>query len=293
MLLDPERSMEIQRTSAPTSSWPSTSASSMARSGATSRARSRARRRWAKRCRDFAQGLSSSSRPSRHRPRQRAPGRRYHLTVHSRLRRREVLRAGAQRHRREWLLEGGQADHRLEGSVHELAEVARVAHAWHDGTALAVLSRCSPRASRCTPSRTGTSASFGTTTSKPGEPSTVLAHLDHGRRRSPGGDLHGLVDLGKDVGMAPSARPTHDPDPVEIDRAVVTRFIHRGDRGCQGRAGPTVAPSAARRGGSPSRGTGRRGSVHEAAGGEVLHSSLVSAGSSSYWPKALGRPAFG
>jgi hypothetical protein len=152
------------------------------------------------------------------------PNQLYGHTVHSRIRRREGLRVTAFWRRRKWLIEGGQANHRIEGTALELAEVARVAHAWHDGIALTDIPQLAP----CVTLQTVDYRHFGVVRDddEPAEPSTVLriwtdaGGLDHEET------FTDSLTWEKTDRMSPMARPTYDPDPVEINIATVDWFIH-------------------------------------------------------------------
>ncbi|MEU8663285.1 hypothetical protein [Actinoplanes philippinensis] len=147
------------------------------------------------------------------------------FTVHSRIRRREGLRVAAFWRRRRWLVDGGQVNDRLEGNTDQLADVARVVHAWHEGTALTDIPRIAPWVTL----RTVDYTYFGIVRDRDaaGEPSTVLRTWT-----GASGDDHeetftaALTWEPSDT-MSPMARPTYDPEPVEITRATVERFIAR------------------------------------------------------------------
>lgn len=149
----------------------------------------------------------------------------YGLTVHSRIRRREGLRVTALWRQRRWLIEGGHANHRIEGTAPELAEVARVAHAWHDGTNLADIHQLAPFVTL----QAVDYQHFGVVRDddEPGEPSTVLRTWTDAGGRDHEETFTDSLTWEKSDRMSPMARPTYDPDPVEIDMATANRFIHR------------------------------------------------------------------
>jgi hypothetical protein len=147
----------------------------------------------------------------------------YGLTVHSGIRRREGLRVTAFWRRRTWLIEGGHADHRIAGTAPELAEVARVAQAWHDGTALAAIHELAPWVTL----EAVDYRYFGVVRDddEPGQPSTVLRTWTDAGGSDHEETFTSSLTWEKSDRMSPMARPTYDPDPVEIDRATVERFI--------------------------------------------------------------------
>ncbi|MET8150630.1 hypothetical protein ACIBSW_11120 [Actinoplanes sp. NPDC049668] len=147
----------------------------------------------------------------------------YGLTVHSRLRRREGLRVTASRHRRAWRIEGGQAVHRVDGTTPELAEVARIAHAWHGGTALADIHQLAP----CVAPHAVDYRyfGFGEQNSAPGEPSSVVRTWIDASGIDQEETFTDSLTWERTQRLSPVG-PHDDPDPVEIDKAKVDRFIH-------------------------------------------------------------------
>jgi hypothetical protein len=150
---------------------------------------------------------------------------RYGLTVHSEKRNRESLRVTAMRRRREWRVEGGHGGHRIDGMVPELAEVARVVHAWHAGTDLADIGQVAP----CVTVEAVDYRYFGVMrdNDESGEPSSVCRTWTDASGYDQEETFQDSLTWEKTDRMSRSARPTYDPDPVEIDIATVDRFIHR------------------------------------------------------------------
>jgi hypothetical protein len=147
----------------------------------------------------------------------------FELTVHSRIQGREALRITAKWHQRGWLIEGGHADHRIEGTVPELAEVARVAHAWHDGTALADIPPLAP----CITLQVVDYRYLGVVRDydESGKPSTVLRMWADAAGSDREETFTGSLTWEESFRMSDMARPTYDPDPVEIDKATVDWFV--------------------------------------------------------------------
>lgn len=149
----------------------------------------------------------------------------YGLTVHSRIRRREALRVTALWRQRRWLVEGGHANQRIEGATLDLAEVARLALAWYDGTALADIEQLAP----CVTLLAVDYRHFGVVRDHdgPGEPSTVFRMWTDAGGFDHEETFTDSLTWEKTDRMSPMARPTYDPDPVAVDVATVDRFIHQ------------------------------------------------------------------
>jgi hypothetical protein len=147
----------------------------------------------------------------------------YGVTVHSRIPGRDGLRVTATWRQRGWLLEGGHADHRIEGTAPELAEVARVAHAWHDGTALADIPQLAPcvTVQAVDYRHLGVMRNFG----EPGMPTRVLRVWTDSSGSDREETFTGSLTWEESHLTSPMARPTYHPDPVEIDMATVDWFI--------------------------------------------------------------------
>lgn len=149
----------------------------------------------------------------------------YGLTVRSRIRKRESLQVAAYWNQRGWRIDGCHADHRMAGSAWDLAEVARVAHVWRTGTALADIHHIAPDVTL----HPVTYRYFGIIRPEDvhGEPSTVLRTWTDARGSEREETFMASLDWVETDTMSPTARPTYDPDPVEIDSATVGRFIYR------------------------------------------------------------------
>jgi hypothetical protein len=147
----------------------------------------------------------------------------YGLTVQSGHRRRDILRITASWFTRSWRIEGCESSQRIGGIATELAELARVAVAWRDRTPLADIRQVAP----CLALHDVDYRYLGVVRNHDtdGEPSTVLRVWTDADGRQQEETYKRSLSWERTDRMSPNARPTYDPDPVEIDTATVERFV--------------------------------------------------------------------
>ncbi len=149
----------------------------------------------------------------------------YGLTVQSGHQRRDILRITASWLKRSWTIEGCESSQRIDGVATDLAELARVAVAWRDRTPLADIHKVASSVAL----HDVDYRYFGVIRERDtdGEPSTVLRVWTDADGRQQEETYTRSLSWERTDRMSFNARPTYDPDPVEIDTATVERFVSR------------------------------------------------------------------
>jgi hypothetical protein len=151
----------------------------------------------------------------------------YGLIVQSGIPGRESLSVVASTHTRtrSWRIQGCEANQRIEGTTRELAEVALVTHEWRARTALTDIRRMAPFVELHTVDYRYLGVVHRGDT--PDEPSVLLRVWTDANGYQREETFMASLTWEPTHVTSPIARPTYDPDPVEVDAATADRFLHR------------------------------------------------------------------